>query len=82
MSGRLRRLTSREVLRILHDFGFFVAGIRGSHAKLRRVLPDGTAQILVVPIHHHLPAGTLRAIYGQARRYLPESELRPRFFTG
>ena len=80
MPGRLRPLTGREVLRALGTFGFEVVSTRGSHAKLRRVLADGTRQTLTVPVHRTLAAGTLHAIYRQALRYLPERELRRWFF--
>jgi predicted RNA binding protein YcfA (HicA-like mRNA interferase family) len=80
MAPRLRRLTSRELLRGLAGFGFEVVSTRGSHAKLRRELPGGDRQILTVPLHNELAAGTLRAIFRQASRFVPESELRPLFF--
>ncbi len=78
--GHLRRMSAQEVLRALGNFGFAVLRIRGSHAKLRRVLPSGEHQTLTVPIHKELAAGTLRAIFRQALRYIPESDLRPWFF--
>ena len=37
--ARLRRLSAREVLRILGRSGFEFAAQRGSHAKLVRVSP-------------------------------------------
>ena len=79
-AARLRRLLSREVLRALHEFGFEVVSLRGSYAKLRREI-DGTRQILTVPVHHELAPGTLRAIFRQARRFVPEDELRPYFYA-
>jgi hypothetical protein len=33
-----------------------------------------------MPLHRALAAGTLQAIFRQACRYLPEAELRPRFY--
>ena len=78
---RLRRLNAREVLRILRGFGFEVAGIRGSHAKLVRVLPSGERQTLTVPLHPQLPIGTIQAIYRQASRFISPSELRLKFFA-
>jgi predicted RNA binding protein YcfA (HicA-like mRNA interferase family) len=80
MAPRLRRLTSRELLRGLAGFGFEVVSTRGSHAKLRRVLPGGDRQILTVPIHNEPAAGTLRAIFRRTCRFVQESELRPLFF--
>jgi len=78
---RLRPLSAREVLKALNSFGFQVAAIRGSHAKLRRVLSDGERQTLTIPIHKNLSAGTLHAIFRQAARYIPEADLRTWFFT-
>jgi predicted RNA binding protein YcfA (HicA-like mRNA interferase family) len=80
MPPRLRRLGGRDVLRALGACGFVVVSTRGSHAKLRRVLPDGTRQTLTVPLHRTLAAGTLQAVFRQACRYVPEVELRPHFF--
>ena len=80
MSPRLRRLSARDVLRAIGSFGFEVVSTRGSHATLRRDTAEGAAQILTVPIHKELAAGTLRAIYRQACRFIPEADLRPWFF--
>jgi len=81
VSPRLRRLSGRDVIRALGTFGFAVVNTRGSHAKLRRVGPDGARQELTLPLHDELAAGTLHAIYRQALRYVPDDELRPHFFT-
>lgn len=45
--SRLPRLTGREVVATLRDFGFEVARVRGSHHFLRH--PDGRATC--VPVH-------------------------------
>lgn len=79
---RLRvRVTSRELLAALGAQGFQVVSVRGSHAKLRREGARGESQILTVPLHRELAAGTRRAIYHQAARFVPEEELRSRFFS-
>jgi predicted RNA binding protein YcfA (HicA-like mRNA interferase family) len=78
---RLRQLGAKDVLRTLAKFDFGVVKIRGSHAKLRRVTPSGESQTLTVPLHKKLEPGTLNAIYRQASRYIPESDLKPWFFT-
>lgn len=80
VAPRLRALGARDVLRALAAFGFEVASVRGSHVKLRRVTASGQVQILTVPHHRELAPGTVRAIYRQACRFVPEEELRPRFF--
>ena len=78
---RLRRLSSRDVLRILHRSGFAVSGQKDSHAKLVRVSPGGERQILIVPLHGSLATGTLHAIYRKAMRLAPSVELRRAFFA-
>ena len=80
MAARLRRLSSRDVLRALRDLGFEVVSLRGSHAKLCREV-DGSRQVLTVPVHKELAPGTLRAIFRQACRFVPEEVLRPYFYA-
>ena len=79
--ARARVLSGRDVLKILRAFGFQEYDQRGSHVKLRRVLADGRKQTLTVPKHDEIDRGTLHAIYRQASRFIPESELRAEFFT-
>jgi predicted RNA binding protein YcfA (HicA-like mRNA interferase family) len=79
--SKLRVLSGREVLKILGEFGFEDYTQRGSHIKLRRVVPGGRTQTITVPNHSEIDRGTLHAIYRQASRFIPESELRNRFFT-
>jgi predicted RNA binding protein YcfA (HicA-like mRNA interferase family) len=78
---RLRVLSGREVIAALGEFGFQRAMQRGSHVKLQRATPDGRVQTLTVPDHHEIDRGTLQAIYRQALRFIPDSELRPKFYT-
>jgi predicted RNA binding protein YcfA (HicA-like mRNA interferase family) len=76
----LRRPTARDVLRGLASFGFEVVATRGSHTKLRRLAADGRRETVTVAVHEPLDIGTLRAIYRQALRFIPEEGLRPLFF--
>lgn len=76
-----RRLSGDEVIGILSRFGFFVLKQRGSHAKLRRTTEMGEKQTLTIPLHDELDSGTLRAIFRQASRYIPEDQLQPFFFA-
>ena len=81
---RLKRLTSRDTLRILGRFGFEVVSMKGSHAKLVRVPLKGNTgkkEILVIPLHRKMSVGTLHAIYRQACRFIPEDDLRKDFFS-
>jgi predicted RNA binding protein YcfA (HicA-like mRNA interferase family) len=79
--SKLRSLSGRDVIRFFYDSGFEIESQRGSHAKLRRILSDGTRQTLTIPVHEELDKGTLRAIYRQALRYLPEERLKSFFYT-
>jgi predicted RNA binding protein YcfA (HicA-like mRNA interferase family) len=78
---RLRVLAGDEVVAILGSFGFIVQSQRGSHVKLRRSIASVGNQTLTIPRHREMDAGTLRAIYRQASRYVREEELRPHFYT-
>ena len=77
---KLKLLSGDDVIKIFSRFGFEIAAQRGSHVKLRRVLLDGSGQSLTVPRHVELDKGTLRAIYRQGLRYIPERELRDHFY--
>ncbi len=80
--AKLRVLSEREVLSILGEFGFRSYSQKGSHVKVRRIVAGGLAQTLTVPNHDEIDRGTLHVIYRQASRFVSESELRGKFFTG
>ncbi|MGC9969258.1 MAG: type II toxin-antitoxin system HicA family toxin [Bryobacteraceae bacterium] len=44
-------------------------------------MEGGRSQTLTVPNHDEIDRGTLHAIYRQASRFIPDSELRPKFST-
>jgi predicted RNA binding protein YcfA (HicA-like mRNA interferase family) len=78
--ARLKRLSARQILRILRDYGFTVVSIRGSHAKLKRGIEGGPSQILTIPLHKELAPGTVLAIYRQALRFIHAENLLPHFY--
>lgn len=78
--GRMRVLSGSQVLAILRSFGFVVHAQHGSHVKLSRFSADGAKQTLVIPLHADLDKGTLQAIFRQASRFVPASDLRAHFF--
>ena len=49
--------------------------------KLRRTVADGTIQTLTIPAHREIKLGTLREIFTQAVRFIPDADLRPHFYT-
>ena len=73
-------MSGRDVVGILHTFGFEVISQRGSHIKLRRFGQAGDRETLIIPDHPELDTGTLRAIVRQASHYVPLEELQPHFF--
>jgi len=44
-------------------------------------LPNNISQTLIIPDHKKLDAETLKAIYRQVSRYVPENELYSYFHT-
>jgi len=80
MPGKLRRLSGKQVISILEQFGFSETSQRGSHVKISRHSGD-SRQILVIPLHIELDRGTLKAIVRQACRYISEEELLRHFYS-
>jgi predicted RNA binding protein YcfA (HicA-like mRNA interferase family) len=81
VSPKLQRLSGKEVLSILSNFGFTVYSRRGSHVKLRRTSISGEIQSLTIVTHDELDIGTLRAIVRQASRFIPEDQLKKEFYS-
>ena len=77
---KLRVLSGQEVIAIFEEFGFTVFTQKGSHVKLRRVIP-GANQTLIVPRHGRVKKGTLLVLFRQASRYIDPERLRPRFYS-
>lgn len=78
---KLKVLSGTDVIEIFKEFGFLIGGQKGSHVKLVKTLGDSTRQTLTIPMHTELDRGTLKAIYRQAMRYIPEEELRKNFYA-
>jgi predicted RNA binding protein YcfA (HicA-like mRNA interferase family) len=78
---KLKTLSGADLLRIFQTAGFDPVSQRGSHIKLRRILPNGLRQTLTIVNYAEVDRGTLHAIYRQALRFIPESELRPLFYS-
>lgn len=78
---KLKVLGGDDVIKILSLFGFLIEKQKGSHVKLLRVNKQGLREILTVPIHKELDKGTLKAIFRQASKYIPEGELYNHFYS-
>jgi len=79
MRGGLKVLSGKELVDILAAFGFVAIGGK-RHFKVRRASPGGD-ETLVIPNHNPVAKGTLRAIFSQASRYVPQTDLRPHFYN-
>lgn len=77
---KLKLFSGEELIKVFEKFGFSIAGQKGSHVKLKRVMGD-LNQTLTIPNHPELDKGTIKAIYNQALRYILEQELREHFYT-
>ncbi|MGH7234670.1 MAG: type II toxin-antitoxin system HicA family toxin [Candidatus Saccharimonadales bacterium] len=75
-----KRLSGRDIIKILDKYGFAKVSQQGSHVKLRRVMNEEN-QTLTIPLHKELDRGTANAIFRQACRYVDESSLREHFYT-
>lgn len=75
---KLKRLTAKEILAILSQFGFVMVSQRGSHIKLVRIVQS---QKQTIPNHDELDNGTCKAIMRQASRYISLEELYRHFYT-
>ena len=70
-----------EVIKIFESFGFSISGQKGSHVKLKRITKNDIKQTLTIPNHQELDKGTLKAIYNQSLRYIPEGDLQKHFYS-
>ena len=78
---KLKTLSGQDLLGIFLKFGFRKVDQEGSHVKIRRLLLAGGRQSLTVPLHDEIDKGTLKAIFRQAVRHIPESDLYPHFYS-
>ena len=78
---KLRALSGQHVLKIFARFGFERIDQEGSHVKIRRQLLAGGRQSLTIPLHDEIDKGTLKAIFRQGLRYIPEGDLYPHFYS-
>ena len=80
MGSKLKTLSSEELVKFLSSFGFALTSQKGSHLKLHRQTQAGK-DTLVIPVRKEIPKGTLKAIFNQASRFIPQNELRKFFYT-
>lgn len=62
--------SGREIIKALEKADFFVVSRKGSHVKLRRIVPP--RRTVIVPDHREVAIGTFRSILRQADLTLDE----------
>jgi len=77
----LKVLSGQDLIKILLDFNFEIQSQKGSHIKLVRFSETGEKQVLVIPNHKEIDKGTLKAIYRQSLKYIPEQKLFSYFYN-
>lgn len=79
---KLRRLSGKDIVKILEGLGFSVIRIRGSHHIMRRVVGEQT-QMVNIPVHGNkdLTTGMLKRLHRDLQRYVSEDDLNPHFYT-
>ncbi len=77
---RLKVLSAKEVISFLEEQGFFIDRQKGSHMVFVRKLLS-VKQVLTIPNHSEIDTGTLKAIYNQIKKFIPEEEVRKYFYT-
>jgi predicted RNA binding protein YcfA (HicA-like mRNA interferase family) len=80
---KLRRLSAKEVIKILQKFGFEIYSQKGSHLRLERITEDGERERILVAGHGNKPIaiGTLFNIYRTACIFISEDDLYPYFYA-
>ena len=76
---KLRVLSSKEIIKFLEQNGFVIDRQKGSRIVLVRSV-SFSKQVLTVPNHSNLDKGTIKAIYNQTSRFIPELELQKFFY--
>ena len=71
---KIRVLSAKEIISFFEKEGFSIARQNGSHVRMQRSLISGK-QFLVIPNHKTIAIGTLKAIYNQAKIFVPEEKL-------
>ena len=79
--SKIRVLSGLDIVKILKLFGFDIQSQKGSHIKLKRITDQGIKQTSIIPNHNEIDTGTLKAIYRQALKYIPEEKLFQHFYS-
>lgn len=73
---RLPQISGKELIKILHKFGFIFTRQKGSHVRLEKLTPEEIIK-LTIPMHNQLKKGTLNQILKDSK--INEKELEEYF---
>ncbi len=76
---KLKVISGKKLVSEFGKFGFVVISQKGSHIKMVRL--RNSTQTIVVPNHKTIAKGTLKEIYVQAKKYIPEEDLKRIFYS-
>jgi len=77
---KLRALKSKEIIKFLEQQGFVIDRQKGSHIVFTKTV-SFSKQVLTIPKHDTLDKGTIKALYNQISRFVPEVEIQNLFYT-
>ena len=78
--SKLRRISGKDLIRLLQDHGFVVIRQKGSHVRLA-FSESGSEYRLTVPVHEELDRGTLKEIVRSVNKCLPEETIKKLFYS-
>jgi len=65
---KLPNISYKELLKLLNQLGYQIERQRGSHIRLKKILPKGCHSI-TIPAHKEIAKGTLNDILNKISRY-------------
>jgi predicted RNA binding protein YcfA (HicA-like mRNA interferase family) len=68
LRGRLPVVSGMRLAKAVKKLGYIEVGQRGSHLKLRKILPDDSHHQIVIPMHEELHRGKLAGLLGEISR--------------
>jgi len=80
MGPKLKKLSGKDLVKILASFGFGLIKQKGSHMKLRRVVL-GNKETLIIQNDKVIPIGTLKSIFNQTSKYVSKEDLYKHFYN-
>jgi predicted RNA binding protein YcfA (HicA-like mRNA interferase family) len=68
LPGRLPVVSGMRMAKAVKKMGYIEVGQKGSHLKLRKILPDDSHHQVTIPMHQELSRGVLKSILADVSR--------------